>query len=128
MGIQVVAPGPVDALAPQASLLNYGKATGPSAFAIIASITPTIPGIYNVKIHPGLSGTVAPADQDNIFLAVNGAGQITLILSAAITSGDVQPVQEMNINWTAGLIEVQTGAAATGTAIYSCLLVATRIG
>lgn len=127
MGISIEPPGPGVVPVPAASLSNYGKVTGPAASAVIATITSPPAGVYTVTLYNELSGTVAAADQDNIKLLVDGVTITTLPLSAVIASGDVQPPLTITVKSSGTSIVVEAVGAATGTAVYSSLIIATKV-
>lgn len=128
MGISIAPPGPADPLAPASSLTTHSTATGPGAAASLGAINAPPAGVYKVDIYLSLSGTVAAADQDNARLQVDSATIVTLPLNTSLTTGVVMPPITVYVT-TAGVnIRIQTIAAGTGTAVYDCTFVATRIG
>jgi len=128
VGISVEPPGPSDPLAPTPSLVNKNVTTGPAAGAGLATIAAPPAGIYKVDVYVEYSGTVAAADQDNLRLQVDSVTLVGLLASAAITSGDVNPIQSFIVRTIGTNIRIQAVALATATAVYTTMLVATQVG
>lgn len=127
MGISIDPPGPAQLGVPGASLVAQVSATGPLANTTIANIAALPAGLYKIDVYLELSGTVAAADQDNIRLQVDGVTVSRLNMSAAITSGDVNSPVTIYARSNGTSIRVQSVGAATGTAIYGTMIVATQV-
>jgi hypothetical protein len=128
MGIDITPPGPVDSLAPQASVINYGSVTTPAAAGLIVAVTPAVAGTYQVVIEFSLGGTVSASDLNNIKLVVNGSTKSILGLPASVAGGGSEVSYTLNIAWTAGSIAIEAVALATSGAIYTCNLIVTQVG
>ena len=127
MGVQIQPPGPAVSPVPVASLFNYGSVTDPGALATIASISSPGAGTYSVTAYPEVSGTTAAADEDNMQLVVDGTVKSTIpVPSNVTTGGQGQPVTAV-VQTTGTSIAVRSVAAGTSTAVYSCLIVATKV-
>lgn len=103
--------------------------TGPAGGATLASVTLTVPGLYDFWIHSYLGGTGQSTPDSNNMQLVKTSGAVTttilspilvppqangspedIIVSALVTSGDV--------------VAVKAIGAGTGTVIYNVTLVA----
>jgi hypothetical protein len=128
MGIQIEPPGPVDSLAPQASVTNFGSVTGPTLGTVVAATGTVSAGTYSVVVQTDLNGTVTTADVNNTELLV-GATVIVTLLNGDITNTDnTNPAINVTVPSGGATISTKTIGAGSGTATYSQLIVATRIG
>jgi hypothetical protein len=127
VGIEIQPPGPATQSAPAASLSTHTSATGPGAAGSLGAINGIPAGTYEITVYLSLSGTTSSADQDNVRLQVDNATILTLPLNTSLTTGVVMPPFNITLPSVGTNIRCQAIAAGTGTAVYDCTIVATRV-
>jgi len=107
------------------------KSTGPGAGATVATITPGS-GLHDVEIWISINGTaVVAADSNNMKASFGSTALAAFMPYASTTSGTTNaagPYRYRVFGDGVTALTVQAVAAATGTAVYSAHIVATRVG
>lgn len=110
------------------SLAGFGKATSPTAGTVIATLTLTPAGTYDVEMQSIAVGSVANLDADNFMAQIKGADFAPI----------QNPIYDTRATSSQGLLKFRVAAAnndvvriiakadATSGAIYSATIVATR--
>src|SRR5271155_3252113 len=127
MGITIEPPGPPLTIAQQVSISAYGKVTGPAASGVIAQITGVPGGTYQVTVIPELAGTITAAEQDNMQLLSNASVKYTIPVQALPTTGAPQQQTSSIVFNGGGTFTVEAVGAGGAAAVYSALIIATRI-
>jgi hypothetical protein len=112
------------------SLSDTNVVTTPAANAVLATVTASATGVYQVEVTSFIGGTtVAATEINNMRLRVNGVAVGRVINPVPGTTGAVGiGGKRARIAATAGqVIDVIAVGLATTGAIYGCDLVASRV-
>jgi hypothetical protein len=108
-----------------------GVVTGPTAGQVIATVTPTVSGLYDVEVFIGMNATLASAvDSNNMNLKVGSTTVITNIpyVGTGTSNSTTGPVKIRAVLDGATAVTVNAVGAATGTGRYAASITATRVG
>lgn len=109
-----------------------GSVTSPGAGVEIASVSSLGQGFYQVEIHAFIGGTTAAVDATNLRLEINDGAttqkDMIIVAVAGTTGASGVTKYRVNLNLSANSkIAVQTSGAGTASAIYSAVILATKL-